>query len=85
MKGRGDESEEVGKRDLSSGLTPTWVHHRNPLSPRVQPYFSKSHLKEEKPREPPAWKTHHISGFHPFLIHRPLQLFFAMDLWPPAK
>lgn len=61
----------MGKRDLSSGLVSTWLHHRNPLSPRVQPYFSKSHLKEEKPREAPAWKSHNISGFHPFLICRP--------------
>lgn len=78
VKGWRYELVEMGRRDLSLSLAPTRVHHRNPFSASVQPYLSKSHLKEEKPREPSAWKTHHIHGFHPFLIFRPLH-FFPMN------
>lgn len=79
-KGWSSESVEIGRTDLSFNLTPTSVHHWNPLSARVQPYLSKSHLKEEKSRGASAWKAHHIHGFHPFLISRPLHFF----QWPVA-
>lgn len=75
-KGWRYESVEIGKRNLSFSLTPTSVDHRKPLSASVQPCLSKSHLKEEKSRGPSAWETHHIHGFYPFLIFRPLNFFF---------